>query len=121
MSMWSAVAMVAAGLAGAAPASAAAAASYRTDAQAERYLEHRLRGWAGINLRGPRVLKDAFCINGYYSRHEQRTRRHYKQGRVNRHGGDVFRSFACTFVANNRTFGLYLVAKQDGWLVAADH
>lgn len=91
---------------------------YRADHQAERFLEHGLRSWAGVNLRTDFVA--AFCINGYYSRHEQRTGNHFPQGHQNRVGEDTFRSFACTLTADARTFHLYVVTARTGWLVRAD-
>jgi hypothetical protein len=77
-------------------ASASAAVTpYKTDAQAEKYVERGLKRWAGIDLRHVDV-KFAFCINGFYSRFEAAHRQHFDQERVNRYGEYLFRSFACT-------------------------
>jgi hypothetical protein len=92
---------------------------YRTDHQAEGFLEHGLRRWAGINL-GTVDSKSGFCINGYYSKHEQRTHRHYPQGHQNRYGEDTFRSFACTFSVNANSYNLYVVTTRRGWRVMVD-
>lgn len=92
---------------------------YRTDAQAQRYLEHGLHRWAGINLRTA-SFKSAFCINGYYSKHESRTGHHYPQGKTNRYGEDLFRSFTCTLAVNSRSFHLYVLTTRLGWRVSAD-
>lgn len=91
----------------AAPATAAArmpSGPYRTDRQAERFLQ-RTRGGS------------AFCINGFYSRHEQRTGRHYRQ-----RSGERFRSFACTWTSDaGRTIDLYLQTRpHGGWVVTRD-
>lgn len=88
----------------AAPAVAAAPAPYRTDQQAARFLERTRHGVA-------------FCVNGYYSRHEKRTGRHFAQH------GQRFRSFACSFTSTRtgRTSALYLVTRPGGgWTVQTD-
>jgi hypothetical protein len=92
---------------------------FRTDHQAEVYLEHGLHKCAGINLRTV-DFKSAFCINGYYSKHEQRTKKHYPQGRENGVGENVFRSFSCQLSVNDRTFNLYLLTTRRGWRVMVD-
>jgi hypothetical protein len=94
---------------------------YRTDHQAELFLERGLKTWAGINLRAA-DFKSAFCVNGYYSKREQRTKRHYPQGHVNRVGENTFRSFACTLSVNDRSFHVYVVTTMTliGWRVMAD-
>lgn len=92
---------------------------YRTDHQAEVFLEHGLRAWAGINLRTA-DFKTATCLNGYYSKREQRTHHHYPQGHENRFGENTFRSFACTLGVNDRSFNLYLVTTRTGWRVMVD-
>jgi hypothetical protein len=78
---------------------------YRTDKQAERFLE-RTRGGS------------AFCINGYYSRHEKRTKRHFRQ-----RDDERFRSFKCTWTSarSGRTSDLYLQTRPNGrWVVLRD-
>ena len=92
---------------------------YRTDHQAEQYLEHGLSRWAGINLRTADFVT-AFCINGYYSKHERRTHHHYPQGHETRAGENLFRSFACQLSVNDRSFNLYLLATRRGWRVSGD-
>jgi hypothetical protein len=96
---------------------------YRTDAQAEHYVSTGLKAWAGINLAG-RDDKTAFCINGYYSKHERRTHRHFSPvERQNRYGETTFRSFACTLslFSLDRAFHLYLVTRPEGrWSVSVD-
>jgi hypothetical protein len=132
------------------PAAAAAAAPgpYRTDAQAERYLETQLAVWAGVNLHPPANPPDEFayardvpapsasCVNGYDSDHEKRTKRHFRPvQRTNRAGEYTFRSFACslsaysdtdgdgqvTYSDDERTFHLYLQTRLHGrWVVMTD-
>jgi hypothetical protein len=92
---------------------------YRTDAHAEHYLEHGLKRWAGIDLKKAGD-KFASCIDGYYSRHEQRTGKHFPQGHTNRYGEDTFRSFGCTLTVGARSFHLYVVTRVHGWRVIAD-
>ena len=65
---------------------------YRTDRQAETYLEHGLKAWARIDLT-KQAVKFASCFNGYYSKTEERTHRHFPQDRTNRAGAVAFRSF----------------------------
>lgn len=129
------------------PATAGAAdGPYRTDAQAEQYLETSLSQWAGINLHPPANTPDedgytwntptpsASCSNGAYSRHEARTRRHYRE-RIDRNGEARFRSFACeltayadsdgngrvTFIDDDHKFRLYLQTRPHGpWVIMAD-
>ena len=92
---------------------------YRTDQQAETYLEHGLVAWAHIDLR-KQAVKLASCFNGYYSKTEERTRKHFPQGTVNRSGQVVFRSFSCDFTTAGRTFNLYVVTTPGGWKVTTD-
>jgi hypothetical protein len=107
---------------------------YRTQRQAELYLVHDLGSWAHVDLAGA-SLKAAFCIDGNYSKRQQRSGQHYPRGRVNRVGQSLFRSFACTLTLHvarprrsfvdahvyaPRVFYLYLVATRTGWRVEAD-
>jgi hypothetical protein len=92
---------------------------YRTDRQAETYLEHGLKGWARIDL-SRQAVKFASCFNGYYSKTEERTHRHFPQDRTNRAGAVAFRSFSCDFTTAGRTFSLYVVTTPAGWKVATD-
>jgi len=130
------------------PAAAQAAPSgpYRTDNQAERFLETRLPAWAGVNLHPPANPADEFgivrvlptplvsCLNGAFSAREKRTKRHFRS-RTNRAGEDTFRSFSCslsaysdtdgdgqvTYSDDERTFHLYLQTRPHGrWVVLAD-
>ena len=123
-SLWLAAATVVTGLAIAATAQAAPRVSvrglaYRTDHQAEVYLERRLHRWGGIDLRKQR-FKSAFCVNGFYSKRELRTGRHFP-ARTNLAGENIFHTFACTLSAADHSWGLYLVAlRQAHWSVSAD-
>jgi hypothetical protein len=133
----------------AAPAAAQAATPpgpYRTDNQAERFLEKQLPAWAGVDLHPAPNPPDEFglarivpapsasCFNGAFSAREKRTKRHFRS-RTNRAGEDTFRSFACTLSAysdtdgdgqvtfsdDERTFHLYLQTRPRGrWVVLAD-
>jgi hypothetical protein len=93
----------------AAPAQGAAPGLYRTDEQAARFLE-RTRGGS------------AFCLNGFYSKHEKRTGRHF----ANR--GERFRSFGCTWTGRVpqgsgpfRSRDFYLQTRPGGrWVVLPD-
>jgi hypothetical protein len=98
----------------------AAQSLYRTDKQAETYLEHGLKTWGGIEL-GKQPVKFASCFNGFYSKTEARTHKHFPQGKANRSGQIVFRSFSCDFTTAGRTFSLYVVTTAAGWKVTADH
>lgn len=88
---------------------------YRTDAQAQTYLQ-TLKVWHGVKLHAP----SAFCLNGYYSKTEKRTGHHLPQGHENARGEDTFGSFACTITSGSRSFHVYVVAKPHGWTVAVD-
>lgn len=94
-----------AGLAVMAPAAAAASpAPYRTDAQAARYVGHVRHGVA-------------YCVNGYYSRTEQRTGHHFPQH------GQRFRSFACSLTSTRTgaTSSLYVrTLPGGGWSIRRD-
>lgn len=92
---------------------------YRTDRQAESYLEHSLKTWAYIDLTR-QAVKFASCFNGYYSKTEERTHRHFPPDRTNRGGASAFRSFSCDFTTAGRTFSLYVVTTPAGWKVATD-
>ena len=106
-----------------APAAAHAAdAPYKTDPQAERYLETHLPAWAGYDL--TQLHASASCSNGAYSRHEQRTGRHHPQ-RIDRNGEARFRTFACSLSfddgADYRTFEGYVQTRaKRPWRVTAD-
>lgn len=94
-----AFAVLAVGVAAAPAASAATGNPYRSDAQAAHYLEQARGGsW--------------FCLNGYYSKREQRTGRHPHQRNEER-----FRSFTCV----GEGPALYLQTRpRGGWLVIRD-
>jgi hypothetical protein len=93
---------------------------YRTDQQAEHYLKYHLRSWKHHDLGSPES-RAAFCITGYSAKPERNEQ--YKQGRMNRAGDHVYRTFACTLNAvvdgHARVFGLYLVSTRNGWRVTA--
>lgn len=104
---------VAAALVAAAPAGAAPAGNpFRSDTQAARYLEGAYPGGS------------AYCLNGYYSRHEQRTRRHQRQGVRDRRGVDLFRTFSCSLTVQVgedwETRNLYVATRPGAWIVIAD-
>jgi hypothetical protein len=110
-------------LALASTALASATLTYKTDAQTERFVETGLRTWAGINL--ARRPNSAFCINGYYSRFEKRTGKHYPQKEyTNPKTGEYvvrFHSFACDLTLGSKTFKLYLLALPlNHWKVLVD-
>jgi hypothetical protein len=121
----SALATAAAALTFAGAAQAAPVAwPYKTDAQAAHYLETRLPTWAGYDLRTVEG-RSAYCVNGYYSKHEQRTGRHYGRERVDRNGELRFRTFSCSLSfddgADYRTFELYVQTRTaPPWHVSAD-
>jgi hypothetical protein len=100
-------------------AASAGRSLYRTDRQAETYLDHGLETWAHIDL-SKQPVRFASCFNGLYSKTEERTRKHFPQGRVNRSGEVVFRSFSCDFTTAGRTFRLYVVTTPAGWRVTTD-
>ena len=83
---------------------------WRTDAQAGRYLDRLTheQGW--------------YCLNGYYSRREQRLRRHVA-GYMRYNGATPprFRSFTCTLGGSGRP-DLYLQTRPAGtrWVVVVD-
>jgi hypothetical protein len=99
---------------------------YRTQDQAELYLEHGLRTWDDNNL-GRTDLRAAYCISGYAA--SPKANKDYPQSRVNRLGVDIYRTFACTLYAvvegpsqvkgHLRVYGLYLVTTRTGWRVTA--
>ena len=94
--------------------------AYHTDHQAELYLEHRLAEWGGIDLR-KQDMRFAGCMNGYYSKVEHRSGRHFPQSRVDAAGENLFHSFSCTLGAAGHSFNLYVVALPHWhWSVKAD-
>ena len=94
----------------AAPAAATAKThlAYASQRQAERYLEHKLQRWAGVNFH-TRKYKNrvAFCLPGSRSKYE-RKHRHFPALGLRYH------SFACTMASANRVFHLYLLARANG-------
>jgi len=110
--------LAALGLAAAAAGAAQAKAplAYRTDEAAETYLE-RLTSWHGVRL--VPALSTAICINGFYSKTEQHTRRHFEQ-RVAASGEGMFHSFRCILGSNGHTFSLYVVASPRGFTMRLD-
>ena len=115
LALLTALAMAAIMLMATGAAHAASAPPYRTTTQAQRYLEARYTGATGDRTW-------AYCSNGYYSRHEQRTGRHFSQRHRDRLGRDLYASFACSvwgLAMEDRN--LYVQTRPDGrWYVAAD-
>jgi hypothetical protein len=78
---------------------------YRTDRQAELFLDHRLGSWAHVDLRKAKS-KAAFCVSAV----AQRSDRSPGNGRS--------RSFSCVLDARLRkefVFGIHLVSTPRGW------
>jgi hypothetical protein len=97
---------------------------WKTDGQAKRYLETQLPTWAGIDLTKAESEPSSYCVNGAYSRHEKRTRRHYGQ-RIDRNGEPRFRTFSCSLTTYDGTtshnFELYVQTRPHRpWRVTAD-
>jgi hypothetical protein len=101
---------------------------YKTPAQAERFLEigpSRTALWSSTGVDLGALRRAAFCVNGRHSQIERRTGIRFPQGRRNRSGDPVFRSFACTLMASRWTFRLYLFTcrrsvRCNGWSVLPD-
>lgn len=96
---------------------------YRTDYQAEQYLEYGLKRWAHHHLGKP-SLRSAFCISGYSARPE--ANEHYSQRRLDRAGKHVYRTFACTLNVVAKSYphalGVYLkTTRSGGWRIKALH
>jgi len=93
----------------AAPAAAGAThRAYASQRQAEQYLEHGLKRWAGVNLRSKKYkFHVAFCLPGSRSKYE-RKHEHFPAR------GSHYHSFACTLAAADRVFHLYLQARGNG-------
>ena len=97
-----------------APAAQASGLAYRTEGQAQRFLENTLRSWNGVNLETKKYRhRVAFCLPGSRSKYEQ-THRHFavhatKTGEVRYH------TFTCTLAAANKVFHLYVVARPKGF------
>lgn len=98
---------------------AAAAPLYRTDHQAEQYLQH-LPKWAGVPLHGPGTILLTFCFNGYYSVYETAHPGRRLPERRSQSGEGLFPSFQCQLVVNGRSFNLYLRPRAGPWLIRAD-
>jgi hypothetical protein len=92
-----------------APAAAAAThLAYASQRQAEQYLEHGLKRWAGVNFRSKKYShRIAFCLPGSRSKYERKHERFPPRGRR-------YHSFACTLAAADRVFHLYLQARGNG-------
>ena len=64
------------------PAAQASGLTYRTDSQAQNYLEHGLKRWAGVNLESRKYRhRVAFCLDGARSKYEKRRRLHFPSRR----------------------------------------
>jgi len=86
---------------------------YRTERQAQYYLEHTLKSWAGVNLRTKKYsFRVAFCLPGARSNYEK-THRHFTV-RENGKGEKVYHTFSCTLAAADKVWHLYLVAQPKG-------
>jgi hypothetical protein len=95
------------------PAAAAAKPAYTTQRQAERFLEHGLKTWAGVNLRSAKYkFHIAFCLPGSRSKYERRHTRFRVHTTAT--GEQLYHSFACTLAAANKVWHLYLVARPTG-------
>ena len=92
-----------------APAAAAKThLAYASQRQAERYLEHKLQRWAGVDFRSNKYkFRVAFCLPGSRSKYE-RKHQHFPARGLRYH------SFACTLAAADRVFHLYVLARENG-------
>jgi hypothetical protein len=83
-------------------------APYKTDNQAEKYLENKFPRWAGMNLLNA-DFKFALCLGSPLF-----------NSRTNRFGEDIYRHFSCTLSAGGRSFNLKVHTLPGGrWLVQA--
>jgi hypothetical protein len=95
------------------PSAAASGLAYRSDQQAEAYLQHGLKQWAGVDLQSQKYkFRVAFCLPGARSKYEQK-HAHFPV-RTTRAGTQLFHSFACTLSTADRVWHLYLVAFPHG-------
>jgi hypothetical protein len=91
------------------PSAAAGGLTYRSDHQAEAYLEQ----WAGIDLQSQKYkFRVAFCLPGARSKYEK-THQHFPV-RTTKTGEQLFHTFACTLSTADRVWHLYLVAFPHG-------
>jgi hypothetical protein len=87
--------------------------AYRSDHQAEAYLEHGLKRWAGVDLQSQKYkFRVAFCLPGARSKYEK-THQHFPV-RTTKTGKQLFHTFACTLATADRVWHLYLVAFPRG-------
>jgi hypothetical protein len=102
-----------------APGAEASGLAYRSEHQAQSYLEHGLKRWAGVNLRSQKYkFRVAFCLPGSRSRYEK-THRHFPS-RTGKDGEQLFHTFACTLSAADRVWHVYLVALPKTFSIRAD-
>jgi hypothetical protein len=103
-----------------APCAAAAPLAYASQDQAQAYLNHDLKRWAGVDLRSKKYrFHISFCLPGARSRYEK-THPHFPVRRSHT-GEPLYHSFACTLAAANRLWHVYLVARStDRFDVRAD-
>jgi len=95
------------------PAAGAARLDYKTPRQAERYLEHGLGSWKGVDLTSRKYkFRIAFCLPGSRSKYE-RTHTHFKV-HTTAAGEQLYHSFTCTLAAANKVWHLYVVARANG-------
>jgi hypothetical protein len=95
------------------PAAGAAKLTYTTQRQAERFLEHGLKEWRGVDLRSRKYkFHVAFCLPGARSKYERRHTRYRVHTTAT--GEQLYHSFACTLAAANKVWHLYLVARPNG-------
>ena len=95
------------------PAAGAARLAYTTQRQAERFLEHRLPEWSGVNLRTRKYkFHPAFCLPGSRSKYERKHTRFKVHTTAT--GEQLYHSFACTLSAADKVWHLYVLARPDG-------
>jgi hypothetical protein len=101
------------------PAADASGIAYRTTHQAEAYLEHGLKRWAGVNLESRKYRhRVAFCLDGARSKYEK-SHRHFR-ARTSKTGETLYHTFTCKLADADRLWHVYLVARPTGFSVRAD-
>ncbi|MDX6476514.1 MAG: hypothetical protein QOH95_2025 [Gaiellaceae bacterium] len=95
------------------PAAEASRIAYRSDHQAENYLEHGLKRWQGVDLTTRKYkFRVAFCLTGARSKYEK-THAHFPEHK-SASGDSTYHTFTCTLAAANKVWHLYLVALPNG-------
>jgi len=101
------------------PTAGASSLPYRSTEQAQTYLEHGLKRWAGVDLQSRKYkFRVAFCLTGARSRYEK-THRHFP-ARTSKTGEQLFHTFTCTLAAADRVWHVYLVAQPTTFSMRAD-